>query len=54
MDRAVVEPVGQLRRSTLALQFRIPHSAFRIKVGAGPCGWYCSAFPERKYAWRGG
>src|SRR3989454_9230674 len=30
MDRTAVDPRGQRRRSDLTLQFRIPHSAFRI------------------------
>src|SRR6266699_1090006 len=34
MDRAAVDPRGQRRRSDLTIQFRIPHSTFRI-----PGGW---------------
>src|SRR6058998_60625 len=34
MYRAGVETRGMLRRSTLALQFRIPHSALRTSGGA--------------------
>src|SRR5881397_1057293 len=35
MDRATVEPRSELAGSTSALQFRIPHSALRIRGGAG-------------------
>ena len=35
MERATVERKRLLLRSNPALQFRIPHSAFRIGVGAG-------------------
>jgi len=35
MERATVECKRQLLRSNRALQFRIPHSAFRIGVGRG-------------------
>src|SRR6266496_2059886 len=33
MDRAAVDPRGRRRRSDLTLQFRIPHSTFRIQKG---------------------
>jgi len=35
MERATVERDCRLLRSNPALQFRIPHSAFRIGVGRG-------------------
>ena len=35
IDRATVEPRSELAGSTSALQFRIPHSALRIRGGAG-------------------
>src|SRR5205809_294968 len=34
IDRATVEPRSELAGSTSALQFRIPHSALRIRGGA--------------------
>jgi len=33
MYRTVVEPDVQVRGSNVVLQFRIPHSAFRIRWG---------------------
>jgi len=33
IDRATVEPRSEFPRSTSALQFRIPHSALRIRGG---------------------
>src|SRR2546425_12706083 len=38
IDRATVEPRSELAGSTSALQFRIPHSALRIRGGAGGGG----------------
>src|SRR2546430_2373917 len=38
IDRATVEPRSELAGSTSALQFRIPHSALRIRGGAGAGG----------------
>ena len=38
IDRATVEPRSELAGSTSALQFRIPHSALRIRGGAGRGG----------------
>src|SRR2546427_5572725 len=35
IDRATVEPRSEFAGSTSALQFRIPHSALRIRGGAG-------------------
>src|SRR6266446_3181047 len=35
IDRATVEPRSELAGSTSALQFRIPHSALRIRGGGG-------------------
>src|SRR5881628_1328522 len=35
IDRATVEPRSELAGSTSALQFRIPHSALRIRGGVG-------------------
>jgi D-tyrosyl-tRNA(Tyr) deacylase len=42
IDRAIVEPRSEFPGSTSAPQFRIPHSALRIR-GGGRCGW-CSGF----------
>ncbi len=35
MDRATIESVSGFLGSNLALQFSIPHSALRIRVGRG-------------------